>query len=66
MSKGREPVSDGVAERLAALGLSGAQTAGAQRLEGNERARMIGAHIHEGVISSDYYEVAVETKAKPV
>jgi len=40
-----------------------AMTAGAQRLEGNESARMIGAQIHDGVISSDYYEVAVESTA---
>ena len=40
-----------------------AMTAGAQRLEGNERAQMIGAQIHDGVISSDYYEVAVESTA---
>ena len=42
-----------------------AMTAGAQRLQGNETAQMIGARIHEGVISSDYYEVAVETIARP-
>jgi hypothetical protein len=43
-----------------------AMAAGAQRLEGNERAQMLGADIHTGVISSDYYEVAVESSAKPV
>jgi hypothetical protein len=41
-----------------------AMTAGAQRMEGNQEAQVIGARIHAGVISSEYYEVGAETTAR--
>lgn len=34
-----------------------AMAAGARRLEGRNEAQVIGARIHAGVISSEYYEV---------
>lgn len=42
-----------------------AMNVGAQRMKATRRAQALGAHLHAGVISSDYYEVAVESLAKP-
>ncbi len=43
-----------------------AMAAGAKRLEGNEKDQMIGARIHAGVISAEYYEVGAATTARRV